>query len=141
MIKQSLEKWKVKCEKPLNFEDWVASRLEKSPQFLYWTLIMDLQAKILSFIRSIREGNFPLYIESLQQLTPIFYALDNYKYARWLTVHLYDMFNLITRHPEVYAEFCKGHFVIHKTSRRFSAMAIDQYHEQQNEVVKGKNIF
>lgn len=34
-------------------------------------------------------------------------------------------------------EFQKGHFVINKTGKRFSAIALDQAHEQNNKIVKG----
>lgn len=41
------------------------------------------------------------------------------------------------QHPEVAREFHKGNFVVHKSRREFSAMAIDQAHEQNNAVIKG----
>jgi len=44
---------------------------------------------------------------------------------------------LADKHPDVLAEFKSGNFVVHKTSNRFSAMATDQCHEQNNEMVKG----
>ena len=34
--------------------------------------------------------------------------------------------------PTVFAEFMKGNFVVKKTERRFSVIAIDQAHEQNN---------
>ena len=40
-------------------------------------------------------------------------------------------------HPNVYAEFLKGNFVVKKSKRAFSAVAIDQAHEQNNASVKG----
>ena len=40
-------------------------------------------------------------------------------------------------HPDVASEFHKGNFVIHKSRRDFSAMAIDQAHEQNNSIIKG----
>ena len=44
---------------------------------------------------------------------------------------------LTKKHPEVEAEFKSGNFVVHKTSNKFSAMALDQAHEQNNALVKG----
>lgn len=41
------------------------------------------------------------------------------------------------RHPDVAIQFAKGGFVVHKTKRPFSAITIDQAHEQNNKVVKG----
>ena len=40
-------------------------------------------------------------------------------------------------HPAVYQEFLAGGFVAFKTMRPFSAMALDQTHEQSNAVIKG----
>ena len=85
----------------------------------------------------IREGNFELYIESLSELAPWMFALDHTNYACWLPVHIRDMVLLKDRHPNLHAEFMNGHFVFHKTSRKFSAMAHDQAHEQNNALVKG----
>ena len=42
-----------------------------------------------------------------------------------------------TNHPDVAQAFKNGHFAVHKTARNFSAIAIDQAHEQNNKVVKG----
>ena len=39
--------------------------------------------------------------------------------------------------PGVFLQFEKGLFTVHKTPRRFSAIAIDQAHEQNNGMVKG----
>lgn len=39
-------------------------------------------------------------------------------------------------HPQIKEEFDKGNFVVHKTSREFSALAIDQAHEQTNAVIQ-----
>ena len=48
-----------------------------------------------------------------------------------------DMVTLEAFHPEVFAEFPKGNFTVKKTTHAFSAMAIDQAHEQSNASVKG----
>ena len=49
------------------------------------------------------------------------------------------MMNLNDKHPDVLAEFKSGTFVVHQTSNKFSAMSIDQCHEQNNAVVKGSS--
>ena len=48
-----------------------------------------------------------------------------------------DMLSLESVHPDVFAQFEAGNFTMKKTSRPFSAMAIDQAHEQNNASVKG----
>ena len=42
-----------------------------------------------------------------------------------------------TRHPFMAQEFKNGHFAVHKTEKMFSAIAIDQAHEQNNKIIKG----
>ena len=70
-------------------------------------------------------------------MLPWFYALNHTNYARWLPVHLRDMSALQQTAPGVFLQFEKGLFTVHKTPRRFSAIAIDQAHEQNNGMVKG----
>ena len=41
------------------------------------------------------------------------------------------------RHPDIATQFAQGGFVVRKTKRPFSAIAIDHAHEQNNKVVKG----
>lgn len=121
----------------LTYEDWCDKRRHDSPQFQFWHMVLDMELVIFLLIRSFREGNFDLYRESLSELIPYFFSNNNVNYARWLPVHLRDMMSLEQRHPDVASEFHKGNFVVHKTRKDFSAMAIDQAHEQNNAVVKG----
>lgn len=83
------------------------------------------------------EANFALYCEALSELIPYFFANNNINYARWLPIHLRDMMSLEQHHPQVAREFHNGNFVVHKSCREFSAIAIDQAHEQANAVIKG----
>ncbi len=46
------------------------------------------------------------------------------------------MLSLSEKHSEILEKFHAGKFVVHKTSSKFSAMAIDQCHEQNNATVK-----
>ena len=64
--------------------------------------------------------------------------MDHTNYARWLPVHVRDMASLGERHPCVLQEFLNGRFTVRKTKNPFSAMAIDQAHEQNNAHVKGE---
>ena len=57
-------------------------------------------------------------------------------YARWLPIHLRDMSILGQKHPQLAHAFRRGAFVVHKSIRDFSAIAIDQTHEQANAVIK-----
>ena len=95
-----------------------------------------MQLAVLIYIRAFREADFEPYFDALTQIVPWFFALDQIHYARWIPVHLRDMITLKDVHPTVFAELMKGNFVVKKTERRFSAIAIDQAHEQNNASVK-----
>ena len=70
-------------------------------------------------------------------MIPYFFANNNVNCARWIPINLLDMMVLEEQHPDAASEFHKGNFVIHKSRRDFSAMAIDQAHEQNNSIIKG----
>ena len=77
-----------------------------------------------------------MYINSITKLTPWFFSLNHTNYARWMPIHIRDMCSLQLSHPKVDEEFRKGQFVMKKSKRRFSSMAIDQGHEQNNAIMK-----
>ena len=64
--------------------------------------------------------------------------MDHPNYSRWLSVHYRDMCLLPSKHPDIYNHFCDGAFVVHKTTRVFSSIALDHAHEQVNAVLKGE---
>jgi len=41
---------------------------------------------ILTFVAAHRERNFQLYVEVLEKLTTLFFAMDHIDYARWMPV-------------------------------------------------------
>ena len=121
----------------LSLEKWRQQQSQRSPQFQFWSLILDMELTIFTLIWSFREGDFSLHRQALSELVPYFFANNNINYARWITIHLRDMISLEQEHPEVAAKFHKGNFFVHKTRRQFSALPLDQAHEQNNAVVKG----
>ena len=124
-------------EAPLSFTAWCSEKATQHPQFYYWSIVMELELLMNMFIRSQREGNFNLYVDTLNKLAPWFFALDHVHYAHWLPVHIRDMVALKTMHPSIYSEFQKGHFVVQRSVHKFSCMALDQSHEQSNKCIKG----
>ena len=121
--------------KPL--EEWWDERAGAYPQVHFWSIILKLELAMLVYIRAVREADFQLYVDALSSLMPWFFSLDHTHYARWLPIHVRDMCALEKTHPSVYTEFLAGKFTVKKTSRRFSAIALDQAHEQNNACVKG----
>ncbi|CAB4003814.1 Hypothetical predicted protein [Paramuricea clavata] len=122
----------------LSFTDWREKMSETCPHFLYWCRVIELQLLCLQLVKAFRTADFSLYVDSLTKMMPWMFALDQTNYSRWLPVHIRDMQELPIKHPDVYDKFINGFFVVHKTHKRFSAIAPDQAHEQENAVVKGE---
>ena len=120
-----------------SFEEWCGIRKKESPHFAFWSLILSMELTIFTLVRAFREGNVQLYWKALAALIPYFFANNNVNYARWLPIHLRDMTCLEKTHPEVAREFHNGNFVVHKSDRNFSLLALDQAHEQNDAVIKG----
>ena len=108
--------------------------VEKSPTFQFWNLILTIQILVLIFIRAHRQRNFPLYVESLEALMFLFFAVDHYSYSRWATIHLRDTKSL----PESAREDFIRNWLLQKKSNRFSIIPLDQAHKEENAKVKGK---
>ena len=120
----------------LSLMDWLAEEAKSNLMCFYWKLILFLQLDILVFLHSIREKHFHLYLLSTKKLIKSYFTLDHYPYARWLSVHLYDLVQLHINCPDVYVAFVSGIFCFDKTTRPFSSMAPDQLHEKNNRVIK-----
>ena len=100
---------------------WLDAKSQDNDMCLYWRMILDLEIGICIFLRSIRES----------------FAMDHYNYSRWISVHLFDLVHLHLNSPDVYDAFMSGKFSFDKNTRRFSSIAPDQLHEQNNAVIKG----
>ncbi len=122
----------------LDFNAWRDLQSQTCPQFKFWSTALNLELMLMIFVRSVRTGDFALYVQVLSQVAPWMFALDQNNYARWLPIHIRDMMVLEHKHPAVFAEFQAGKFVAQKSSHVFSCIALDQNHEQENEVIKGE---
>ena len=68
-------------------------------------------------------------------MVPWFFSLDHTNYARWLPIHLRDMYRL----NDVAVQFQQGKFPVSKMSKPLSDIPIDQAHEQNNALAKGES--
>lgn len=113
---------------------WEEVRKRRSPTFHFWDSIIEYETLVLLVVRAQRQHNFNLYVEALEDLIPLFFALDHVNYARWTPIHIRDMKSLPL---SIAREFQRqGHWVLSKTGNRFSAIPFDQAHEQENKVIK-----
>ena len=113
--------------------------LLSSPTFFYWNLVQELEAIVLTFIKSIRTTrNWKIHAKSLKILCPWFFALNHHLYARWASVHIRDIKTLEESGSDLIEEFAQSKFVVTKSRNRFPAIALNQNHEQCNATLKGK---
>jgi len=92
-------------------------------------MTISLELLVLQFVKSVREGNFQLYTETLGNIVQWIFALNHTHYARWLPIHIRDMVQLEQKHPTIHREFLHGNFSVQKTDNIFSSIALDQNHE------------
>ena len=81
-------------EVALSFQKSCSMQANKCVHFDYWMKTLSSELLLLVFIRSIRESNFDMYVESLAEIVTWFFALDHTHYSRWLSVHIRDMMML-----------------------------------------------
>ena len=130
---------KDKSDLTLSSLEWLEQTKNQNEMCYYWYLIVTLQTDILLYVRSLRESNYRLLIHAMKNLMKWVFLFDHYNYAQWATVHLFDLVILHSTCPDVYAEFLKGNLSFQKSNIRFSKMALDQVHEQNNGKIKGTN--
>ena len=105
---------------PLNFEAWCQQRVENTPQFQYWSIVLELELLMLVFVRSLREASLSMYLDALIELAKWFNTMDHTHYAIWIPVHLRDMAELPRIHPSIAQEFHTGNFTVQESKRVFS---------------------
>ena len=91
--------------------DWLTQK-SKDNTFLYWKCVIDLQIKVLLYVRSV------------------------HNYARWLTIHCFDLYTTEMKFSDVYNVLSKGNFSFQKSHREF-LMGMNQIYEQNNQLIKG----
>ena len=65
-----------------------------------------------------------------------FFAFGQTNYARWTPVFLKDMARLPQTHTAVHEAFMEGNFVVQRSDKKFSMMALDQSHEHSIKFLK-----
>lgn len=61
-------------EEPCSMESRCINQADHHPTFKYWSSVLEMELTLLLFVRSLREGNFELYLLSLIQMAPWFFC-------------------------------------------------------------------
>ena len=106
-----------------------------------WTTAgVTTEGRALLFLKFQLDPNFYMNVESLGKMISLMFALDHFRYARWMIIHNKGFLGLQLTCPTIYAEFQKGNFVTQKTRHKFSSLASDQVHERLNAIIKGDGV-
>jgi len=107
-------------------------RYEQFCQFLgpngqFWISYLHMVGLILQLVRSTREANWRLHMESLLELLPWFFAYDRTNYSRYLSVYLLDMLRLPATHPAAHEQLIAGDFAVQRSKgNKFGRIPQDQ---------------
>ena len=96
----------------------------------YWIGYIILMNLYRLLVRSIREGDLPLYTFCLSQIRDLFFTFNQPNNARWTVRYHDNLLKLKESHPEVYKSFSKGFFGIKRTNKKFSRVPVDLTLEQ-----------
>ncbi|GFU18339.1 uncharacterized protein TNCV_1980261 [Trichonephila clavipes] len=84
----------------------------------------------LQLSRSIRAGDFQLFLDILPKITNLFFVFNHQNYAKWTVQYHYNLRKVSTTHPGLEEDFQKGFFGIKRTNKPFSRQPIDLTLEQ-----------
>jgi hypothetical protein len=107
------------ADQDMSFHQWIEDRRRSFVQFHYWLTVIELEALLLMFVRSLRESNFQMFMNALDEFAPWIFALDHTHYSRWLPIFIQDMKMFEIKHPNIYNEFQKGHLLTRKRTDHF----------------------
>ena len=92
----------------------------------YYGIFLRLMDCYFLHSRSIRTGNYELYINVLPYMNDIFFAFNLFNYARWMTRLHHNYLNVESTHPGLRdSHFKRGSFSVRRTGKDFSRQPTD----------------
>ena len=64
---------------------------EMSKMFAYWSMVMGIELLHCRFVGSLREGDFVLYVQVIDEVCGYVFIWNQTHYSRWLPIHVKDM--------------------------------------------------
>ena len=120
-----------------NFETLLYSFNKEGKQLHQAMLIyMRMVTIMLDFIRAVRNGDWTMHLNTLEQFTKYFFACDRLNYARMIPRYLSEMLSLQEIDPNLWEEFSSGNWVVNKSKVAFCALDADHALEQVNRWMK-----
>ena len=100
---------------------------QHSEMWRFWNSFLSMVDNISSILHATRTGDWILYIESIRCFLPWAFTYDRQNFARYLTLHLMEMVNLVENHRCIYDDFMKGNFSVQRSdSNTFGRLKADK---------------
>ena len=84
----------------------------------------------LRFSRASRTNDLELFIHTLGEMCPVFFATNRPNYARWMVRYQLNLLNVDHTHPGVKEMLEGGAMSVRRTTKDFSRSAVDLTLEQ-----------
>ncbi len=98
---------------------------------------MDDVLLLLQFLHANRDGDWGLYLATLEKLCALFFAYDRLDYARHIPEYLARMQHIRDTDPVPWNEFSEGAFTVNTSNRiPFTRLGVDQAIEHLNKTAK-----
>ena len=110
-------------------KDWKES-MKSNRTARLWIQYMDMVEILRTFIRSVRIGDFDLYIQALCLIHPYRAAAGHNNYTKSLALFIPKMIHLKDTHPEVYSSFKNGLFPVRRSDGDWAGIFTDLFIEQ-----------
>jgi len=75
-------------DQDITLNEWRNKRIGESSQFVFWNTTLEFELLLLQFVKSVRLANISLFLDTLLQVCPWFFACDHVHYARWIPVFI-----------------------------------------------------
>lgn len=96
----------------------------------YWETFLSMMKTIKNLVQADRDGDFLLHVKAVGDLRSIFFGGDGVHYIRCGSFYYELLKSLPTTHPQLYAQFLQGDFVVKTRKGAFNAVSGDMKLEQ-----------
>ena len=101
------------------FNNWKQHSIQSNTNACYWFQVIEF-----SYIKSLRDADFLLFVKCLKDINPWIFALDHIHYARWLSVFVKDLQQIPSKYPSIFEAFKKGYFTVKNSNSAFSNIGV-----------------
>ena len=82
--KENLRLFKKSCAALVeDFDTFISENCDENETFRFWNTFLNMMTKLENLIRSDRNGDWKLHLQTVKDLLPIFAAFDSTDYLRW----------------------------------------------------------